>query len=315
MNTTANFNNEFDNEISTASTIPWLQVINHPKLSAEKAEKLGEPWGIFISAENAEAVEFSADDDWGFVEAEFASGKTPGLIARNLRAVFLHRSDLEVQIKNEKGRWQFVDLAYRRGKITAAGTAAFQDRENYRKVTRNLIYIVGSDNRPLHSVPLQFTTRGAFGASLGVDVAAHYAQFEKVFFKSQNRPVKTINPSGRSRIVYSAAIGVDFAGFETKGLNPALYMAARQCAVTDPANLIVKDVADSMGRPQRLQGVMLSSLFISKDSPFGQQLANDFALYESFPQPRVEESEPDSSVSAPQENVDRALHLDDDMPF
>jgi hypothetical protein len=138
---------------------------------------------------------------------------------------------------------------------------------------------------------LQFTTRGAFGAALGVDLGNHYAQFENVFFKSQGRPVKAINASGRSRIVYSASLGVDFSGFEAKGLNPALYVAARQCAVTKPENLIAKDVQDGMGRPQRLQGVNLSTLFIPSSSEFGQQLANDFALYEAFPLPNRGHSE------------------------
>ena len=276
---------EFDNELTTASVIPWLQVVNHPKLSQEKAEKLEEPWGVFLSAENAEIVGFTADENWGFAEVEFGSEKVPGLISRSIRAVFVHRSGLEVQSKGETGRWEFVDLAYRNGKITEAGEAARDDREFYRKVNRNLLYIVGTDNQPLHNQPLQFTTRGAFGASLGVDLQAHYAQFEQVFFKSQNRPAKTINESGRSRIVYAASLGVDFSGFEAKGLNPALYMASRQCAVTKPENLVTKEVKDRMDRPQILRGVMLSELFVPAASPFGQQLSNDFALYETFPMP------------------------------
>ena len=308
---------EFDNELTAVTTIPWLQVINHPKLSAEKAQRLGEPWGIFLSAENAEAVNFTANDDWEFTEVEFKPGtKNAGLISRSIRAVFVHRSGLEVQARGESGRWEFLDLAYRGGKITPSGEHARDNREDYRKVTRSLLYLLGQDNKPLHTSPLQFTTRGAFGAALGVDLGNHYAQFENVFFKSQGRPVKAINASGRSRIVYAASLGVDFAGFEAKGLNPAIYMAARQCAVTKPENLVSKDVQDCMGRDQLLQGVMLSTLFIPSSSEFGQQLANDFALYESFPLPNRGQSEPEP-VAPPVspvevQDVDRFLGLDEE---
>ncbi len=286
------FYDEFNNELEERSIIPWAQVVNAPNLELADIEKLEKPWGIFISAENAESVEFTPDKNWSKTQVSFGSDPVNGFLSRHIRLCVIHRSNLEVQEKQVDSSWRYIGLAYQKGGRTELGELARSD-ENYRTTTRNLVIFLGENNEPLHGAPVQLTTRGAFGASFGIDLKRYYEQAETVFWKAQGKPVKPISALGHGRMVYDVELAL-YKGNK----NPSIYVAKRMAAALKEVGK-TKTIDDGAGRSLTLSGVPLDSLLASSKTQLGKQIIDWQQEYEAFPKPRDiakqnNESAPDS---------------------
>jgi hypothetical protein len=168
--------NQFKEEIVPSSQLAFCQLISPPNLTTpmlKKWVKDGGKFGIFISAEQAEMANFVPDDTWQPTEVGF-SGKedtTVGFITQNPRLVVIHQSKAEVQYRTDtNSRYKFLDLYWNNGAITPAGELAKKDKELHKIVTRHLVLFLGKDDKPLHSEPIQYTSKGAFASSLSVEL-------------------------------------------------------------------------------------------------------------------------------------------------
>ncbi len=119
--------------------------------------------GFFISAENANKVNFQATEEWVPFEKRFKSNNgetTPGFRSATARFAVLRRSPLFMIDRSKK---KFLGV---------------YDEEKYnRKIhilkTKYLVYLVGKQKQLLHDQPLQLTGKGSFGSSFGEE----YEQF------------------------------------------------------------------------------------------------------------------------------------------
>ncbi len=131
--------------------LPYMQVLN---------DKDPNRSGFFLSAENAEAVNFQATQEWQPYEATFNSGdSTAGFRSLTARFLILRRSPL---------------LMFSRGDLTFLGP--YQRSQYNAEVvlkTRYLVYLVSKQKELLHDSPLQFTSKGAVCGSFG----EHYGKF------------------------------------------------------------------------------------------------------------------------------------------
>jgi hypothetical protein len=121
--TTIDLLNEFgEQDLASASVIPWIQIVNPPNI--KNLAKIGEnDWGLWLSKENAELIGFSAESDpnWRFADLENGWENSTGYLSHATRFLVVHQSEMEVQKKSSSGNgWQFVDVAYKYGVKTLA---------------------------------------------------------------------------------------------------------------------------------------------------------------------------------------------------
>ena len=161
---TNDFWNQYDSEEYKPEfeVIPWMQILN--KEDPTKA-------GFFLSADNAQAVNFSPNESWTISSATFRNGETAdGFVCASPRLLIVRRSPL---------------LVFNRDDGAYIGTF---DRSTYDAGTqmvkvRYLLFIVGEDDELLHDYPLQLTTKGIFSQSFG----AAYDKFKQDFDRAINK--------------------------------------------------------------------------------------------------------------------------------
>ena len=145
-----------------ATALPYIQVINHQDPS--KA-------GFFISAANAEAVNFTAPEEWEPFKAQFRSGPEVGFRSLMARMAIVRRSPLLMFSRETQ---EFLG-PFQRNRYD--GATVFLK-------TRHLVYLLSQQKQLLHDKPVQFTAKGAFCGSFG----GHYNQFRTQMNQAYGQP-------------------------------------------------------------------------------------------------------------------------------
>ena len=192
MNTSHNLFSQFESEIIASTQLPYCQIQNPPNLSLFQIEQLNPPWGWFIPIEQAEISGLKAINDWQPTRLIFGED-TPnpryvdGFLARQLRIIVLHSSQIEVQEKAKNG-WQYCGLAYQHRQLTSYGESAQSDRNNYRLRTRYLVMFLDEKNQLLHEIPFKIGMNAGVGAAFNTELKEFRKEIETVFFAQINKP-------------------------------------------------------------------------------------------------------------------------------
>ena len=175
---------DFASETEVLESFPYCQIISPPNLKPNALEKTDFKFGIFIPKIQAEAAEFTPDENWVEHTEEFGTGDdaiVEGYITNSPRFVIIRRSKLEVQESQERG-WRTVGVAYERGNGTKFLDYYKNDRDNYRLATRYLLLFVDENNKPLNpAAPIKLTAKGGFGAVFGIELGDYSKNLGKVF--------------------------------------------------------------------------------------------------------------------------------------
>lgn len=190
MKTSATF--DFEDEKFKAppsEVLPWCQMIN-PRSGVEGLTS----YGLAIKLENAEAIDFTPDDNWQQIDHEFGTGDIESLyITTTPRLVIVRRG--AVCIKDR-------ETGATIGKLRDHYDAFMANRLKFKTFTRHLIFLVGQDKKFLHQTPLRLSISGAAGASFGnsyrsvrqgqapsgftVELERAYAEFRKQPFTAKS---------------------------------------------------------------------------------------------------------------------------------
>lgn len=147
--------------------LPWIQILNK-QARAEKA-------GLFISQDCCDQCGMDTDAlqkaGWTPFTAEFSSGETAdGFRTLNPRMIVVRSGDLLMYEETGDLIGRFKKEVY----------------ESPKKIilkTPHLIYLVSEAGDLLHTSPIQFTTRGSFGASFG----EHLKKFKREVDKATGK--------------------------------------------------------------------------------------------------------------------------------
>ena len=191
--------------------------------------------------------------------------------------------------RSENSRFKFIDLYWKNGQKTVAGVEADKDKSLYKIVTRHLVLFLGADNRPLHSVPIQYTAKGAFASSLGTELNFLYSATGEVFaeyLKNQNvkSPGKALSAYARAFAIMSMKIDIYRNDDKT---SPFCYPSE----VTHPSlntgsEVLNRKVKDKF-REVTVKKVALEKVLLDMKSDAGELIKSWYQEYQEFPKPRI----------------------------
>lgn len=161
--------------------LPWLQVLHN-----EDPEKAG----FFLTVENAEASDIIIPQDWQPHKVRFKSGDvdratgkfTPssaeGYLFSSARMLIVRQGVLSMYSKRSGNNSE-----------TCLGRYDYQtyqaQKSNIILKTKYLIYLLLGNNKLLHQSPLQFTTKGVFGATFAEHLKAFQTELQKSYGKQR----------------------------------------------------------------------------------------------------------------------------------
>ncbi|WP_299488755.1 DUF5895 domain-containing protein [Acaryochloris sp. IP29b_bin.137] len=130
---------------SERQSLPYLQVLN---------DSDPERSGLFISNENVEASGFVPDTTWSKHLAQFKAAEVEGYRTLIPRLAIVRQSGL---LMYDRATRDFMGQYQR----------TVYNRAIHLLKTRYLIFVLGADNKPLHSHPLLLTAKGSVCGSFG----------------------------------------------------------------------------------------------------------------------------------------------------
>ena len=280
MTNTLDLLSQFEDEITTSNRLPYLQIQNPPNMSLAQIEKFGAPFGWFIPVEQAELAEFQATVDYQPTRITFGEDSTQprevdGFLTTKVRLCILHRSDIEVQQRATNG-WKYLGLAYKLGERTTHGDLAFSDRDNYRLRTRYLILLLDANNQPLHQIPFKLGMNAGVGTAFSQEVRAFRREIEEVFFKSINKPVKSLTDRAHALTVLNFQFGIH----KSEGKSPFVCPSVRFVPAVE--NIGAETVVTRRDRKVTLVNQPIESLLISKTSETGKFILSLWSEHEDF---------------------------------
>ncbi|WP_052056114.1 DUF5895 domain-containing protein [Myxosarcina sp. GI1] len=278
MNTKLDPLSEFDADIVASNSLPYAQIQNPPNLSLAQIEQLNPPWGWFIANEQAELAQFNPDDSFVPIRLTFGEKDTrsvDGFLTKKVRLSILHRSNIEVQSKTDKG-WRYAGLAYKSGTITQLGEQTTSDRNNYRLRTRYLILFLGTDNQPLHPIPFRIGMNAGVGAAFGDETRLFRNEVEKVFFQLRKLPVKSLSNSAHALFALSMSFGLH----KSEGKAPFIYPQQRIAPAAESSKTIA--TVERRGRQVELVPSNLRKLIIPKSSEAGKLILSLSEEHQGF---------------------------------
>lgn len=314
---------QFVNHTVANTQIPYCQIISPPNLKPADLDK----WvknggtnqiGFFVKAVEAEKANFVPDNSWQPYEASLGDGTEVGFVCNKPRFVIIHKSQQEVQYRTSKDdRYTFLDLAWNNGEKSAAKQAADADKNLYKTVTRHLVLFLGKDDKPLHTLPLQYTAKGAFAASLYAETGELYKQTSKVYFQALKNAGKQASGGMLSPFAL-AFVKVDIEiGFSRNKATESPFCVPSKI-IFPTLDSIGKDLEVSRPKGERkiiLSGAALENVMISMTSDAGKLIAAWHSEYKSFPKPRRElqsfEGRARFSDIVPLENGDISAKMQD----
>jgi hypothetical protein len=284
---------EFADELQESGSLPYCQIINAGGKVAKTIEKDPYSFGILIPDESAEAVDFQPDNSWTHGEEisihPLSKATVNGFVARDVLISVISHGDLEIQEK-VNDRWRFLDLAYRKGKLTSAGQSYEDEKDNtenpYRKVRRWLLLFLGKDLKPLHSRPLQFTTKGAFGSSLSQeyqkfqnDLGQAYRKAMKAQFPDRKISGAVLSKDAQALTIFPASLGFHIP----KDNNRSAFTCITERIAPAFGDAIGQTIEEDRGeRKVKLTGYNVTGLMVPAKSELGQfvvDLRNEFATF------------------------------------
>ncbi len=280
--TNTDFLTEFDEDVTLSESIPYCQIHNPDNLSLSQIKQFNIPWGVFIPNEQAELVELRVPDHFTPTSLVFDQDKPTerhidGFLTQHIRFSLIHRSNIEVQEKTDNG-WQYVGMAYRKGKLTRYGEFTHQNRDSYRLRTRYLILFLDDNNEPLHHIPLRLGLGAGTGGSLGEEIKVFRGEIERVFFKLRQQPQKALSDKAHALTVVDINLGVH----KGDGKAPFVCPSLRLAPAIDQVG--VEKVVDRKGdRSVKLVGTPIQDLMLPKSSETGQLILSLWDEYKDFP--------------------------------
>jgi hypothetical protein len=255
----------------------FAQIMNPPNVDDDVIVDSNLPYGIFISMENAEKVNFRPDASWKKAKKKFtgATEPTEGYISLNPRIVFLHTAPLEVSYRGDDGKTENLGLAYKAGKPTEAGIKAGiapkegKKQQGYSLNTRNLVFFVGANKELLHDEPLSFKSRGMLGNYLAKELPRFHLECATYL----NPNSKGFPPNVKSLLILD--LELDYT--RNEGTSPFIRFKSRAFPTKDEVG-VSKKAQTKNGLEFTLIGKTFEDLAISKSTP---QAATILAAWES----------------------------------
>lgn len=303
---------EYEENVEDLRSLPFAQLLQ-PQGKISDAKK--SVYGVFIKAENAEAVNFRPDHRWAECQASFEDDQgseifEDGFTATSIRMVVVRRSAMKIFYTETpdavKKSWKYIGDAYtNKGVMTQAGQKAIDEPKSCQRRTMHLIFFVDDNNQPLHDTPFQFTTKGAFGGNFGAELNLFYKEVNTAFFKA----AKKANPRFKGGQLNAEALALAVIDFsvdlrKTESGGNALYINGRKAAMTDAIG-----TAKTVKRKDTevtLTAEDWRKLYIHKGSPVGQQIVSVFADYESFGE--ISMNEGATNEEAPEAMIDHTFY-------
>jgi Family of unknown function (DUF5895) len=285
---------QFEGDLIDAGGIPYCQILSPVELDAnakkhltpEAIKEIESTYGLLLPQEQAEIVNFTPNADWVLGDYEIGEVTVTGYLCRNIRCIVIHRSGMEVQQKID-GQWRFCGMGYENGKATKWIETVEGDRENFRKVSRVLLFFVDAQNNLLHESPLQITTKGGFSGSFGKELTELRRSLDKCFFKAarqsgKNMKGNALGDRAHAFTIMDATIG-KFG--EDKKKPFACITTRKEPALESIGETKTVNRGDEVKRPVELVNVDWRSLIIPSASEAGKAIAEAFVTYEDFPKP------------------------------
>lgn len=290
------FLQEFDDEITTNTSIPYCQIQNPPNISMTQIEQYNPPWGWFIPGEQAELAQFKVPEYFEPIRLTFGEDtsqkrEADGFLLRKIRFAILHRSTIEVQEKNQNG-WRYIGRAYDKGNLTKFGFLANSDKENYRLRTRYLLVFLNEDNQLLHSIPLRLGMGRGVGGSFGEEIKQFRSEIERVFFKLRGEPQKALSDRAHALTVLEMELGLH----KGEGKAPFICPVVRSAPAIDSVG--TEKLVDRRDREVKLVGKAIETLLIPKSSATGQVILSLWEQYQDFPCSDRDDHEPEQEFSS-----------------
>lgn len=287
---------QFGEELEESGSLPFIQVINAGGKISKTLEKNHLAYGFAINSENAESVEFQPSVEW--VKGEdipihplSKASIELGYVARAVNVVVINHSDLEVQQKVDD-RWRFMGVAYEKGQHTAAGQTYEQskdDRESpYRQIRRYLLLFLDYDGNPLHSKPVQFTAKGAFGFSFNQEIQSFHKELGGAYReagKAAGHKVSgaTLRKSDQAYTVIPMSLGFHIPDDSDRSAYTCVI--GRMQPVFKEAELGAKAELKRRDRKVTVTGALWSGFMVPKGSPLGQLITDLSQEYATFGEP------------------------------
>jgi Family of unknown function (DUF5895) len=274
------FDRYSDNVVQSAA-LPWVQLIT------PKDKKL--PFGLFLKKDCAEAVNFQLSEDWQPFTATFESGEAEvedeGYLTQILRLCVIRQTTLEGYGKNQWGKFEWLGAMYDQGQLTDIGLRVRNGGQDFYQATRYLVFCLNRQYQLLQDAPLQLKAKGAFGASLGVELREFQSELSKAFFQAAKAAGKRftgeLNQEALSLGIFQAKMGLRRSEHGAY----VCYLSDLIVPVFSSENFgKSKTVGRRGGADITLHGVNWRDLFIPKDSDMGQILIQAHADHVSFGQ-------------------------------
>jgi len=150
----------------------------------------------------AEQAEFNLPDYWTPTRLSFGED-TPnprhidGFLTRKIKVVVLHQSNIEVQEKADNG-WRYIGLAYKSGQLTPEGQLAEDERLNYRKRTRYLLFFLNDKNELLHPEPITIGMNAGVGAAFSNELKEFRKEIETIYFAQRGEKQQQLSTRAHS---------------------------------------------------------------------------------------------------------------------
>jgi hypothetical protein len=165
------------------TTLPWMQVLHN--------EDPGKA-GLFITNENIESANIEVPSAWRQFKARFKSGEvdksTGKFVPATAEGYLFSRARMLVL---RSGALSMFSKRSGNNSENYLGSFDYKvyesQRSNLTLKTKHLIYLLSDDNQLLHQSPLQFSTKGCFGATFAEHLKAFQTELQKAYGKPRKQ--------------------------------------------------------------------------------------------------------------------------------
>jgi hypothetical protein len=206
-----------ENEVESGG-LPYFQVLTHPNEDVIDV-KDSRPWGIFINAENADAINFKPDANWkpvtfytvegqGFDKAVMeipakkkaayeAAGQEvtehKGFVATTIMFHLIYQSETEVERKElyqGKPSYKFVGLRWGSDEHKDQMAALLKERDaddkpTHRWCQRYCFILIGQDGNALHDGVITYRAKGGAGGAFSSEMKELFKDLNDAYGKGK----------------------------------------------------------------------------------------------------------------------------------
>lgn len=251
-----------DELMGESTSLPFAQIISPPRgLSVNQIEKMPNCYGLAVTLENAERVNFKPDSNWAKIEYEFSSETKEIWITQKPKFVIAIRSPQLVTYSD--GGNTRTELAYAAANVLSeAGRKAKDKVEGYDSYTKLAIILLGEDNQPLHDDFLSLKVHGGFSVSLGK--TRDYV-YKSVLDSMKSKGLTNKNNLGTLSNFVIFNLGLGAYKSNKAESSPFVSVTSASIAVTAPTEpQIVEDSKTTPPRKTTLNGVPLTHMLVTQ---------------------------------------------------